>query len=239
MVDEYRPAIYHFDSQGVMLQRHVPIGTAGAAGMPAGTYGTESLPAVLAQRRQNRGFEAIAWDGGKIYAFVQSPLRNPATLSNTTLNGLQNVRVLEFNPATLATKQFIYVLDNPNLGGEPNTRADKIGDAVSFGNGEFLVVERDDDALPDDDPAVIEKKVYRFNLTGATDVSSLTTTVGSTGKTVDQLTIAEMLANNIRPIDKILHVDLNKAGYNQVEKVERDRFHNHSTSERASRSPSL
>jgi hypothetical protein len=220
MVDEYRPAIYHFDTQGVLLQRFVPIGTAAAAGMPAGSYGTESLPAVLAQRRQNRGFEAIAWDNGKIYAFVQSPVRNPATLSNATLNGLRNVRILEFHPATHATKQFIYVLDNPNLGGEPNTRADKIGDAVSLGNGEFLVVERDDDALPEDDPGVIEKKIYRFNLTGATDVSGMNGSIGATGKTVDQLTIAEMLANDIRPIDKILHVDLNKAGYNQVEKVE-------------------
>jgi hypothetical protein len=34
---------------------------------------------VLAQRRQNRGFEGITLDGGKVYAFVQSPGRcNPA-----------------------------------------------------------------------------------------------------------------------------------------------------------------
>jgi hypothetical protein len=57
--------------------------------------------------------------------------------------------VVELNPATRATRQFIYVLDNPDLGPEPNTRADKIGDAVSFGFGEFRALERDDDALPD------------------------------------------------------------------------------------------
>jgi hypothetical protein len=55
---------------------------------------------------------------------------------------------------------------------------------------------------------------------GATDVSTFTGTVGTTGKTVEQLTISEMLANNIRPIDKILHVDLNAVGYNKVQKVE-------------------
>jgi hypothetical protein len=98
MVEEYRPAIYHFNPQGVLLKRFIPIGTAAAAGQPAGTFGEEVLPAVLARRRQNRGFEAIAYDGGKIYAFVQSPLRNPASLSNTTLNGLKNIRVLEFDP---------------------------------------------------------------------------------------------------------------------------------------------
>jgi Esterase-like activity of phytase len=100
-------------------------------------------------------------------------------------------------------------------GPEPNTRADKIGDAVSLGYGEFLVLERDDDALPDDNPAHIEKKIYRFNLTGATDVSALTGAVGSTGKTVDQLSIAEMVANGIQPIAKNLHVDLNQAGWNR------------------------
>jgi hypothetical protein len=112
------------------------------------------------------------------------------------------------------------VLDNPDLGPEPNTRADKIGDAVSLGFGEFLALERDDDALPDDNPAHIEKKIYRFNLTGATDVTAFTGVVGSTGKTVDQLTVAEMVANGIHPVAKSLHVDLNKAGYNRAQKVE-------------------
>ena len=217
MVDEYRPAIYHFGADGVLIDRFVPMGTAAAAGQ---TLGTEALPEVLAQRRQNRGFEAIAYDGGKIYAFVQSPVRNPTTLSNGDLNQMTNIRVVEFDPATLATRQFIYVMDNPNLGPEPNTRADKIGDAVSFGNGEFLVVERDDDSVPGDNPSTIEKKIYRFNLTGATDVSDLIGTVGTTGKTVDQLTVSEMIENGIHPIEKILHVDLNAVGYNQVQKVE-------------------
>jgi hypothetical protein len=220
MVDEYRPAIYHFDKQGLLIQRYVPIGTAAAAGESAGTFGKEVLPEVLAQRRQNRGFEAVAYDRGKIYAFVQSTLRNPVSLSNSDLNGLQNIRVVEFDPTTETTKQFIYVLDNPDLGGEPNTRADKIGDAVSLGNGEFLVVERDDDSLPSDEPKKIEKKIYRFNLGGATDVSSFAGPVGATGKTVDQLTVSEMLANEIQPIDKVLHVDLNEVGYNKVQKVE-------------------
>jgi hypothetical protein len=43
---------------------------------------------------------------------VQSPLRNPVSLSNSDLNGLHNVRFVEFDPATEATRQFIWVLDN-------------------------------------------------------------------------------------------------------------------------------
>lgn len=220
MADEYRPAIFHFNPAGVMIDRFVPVGTAAAAGSPSGTYGTEVLPAVLAQRRQNRGFEAIAPDSGKLYAFAQSPIRNPSTLGNAALVAMRNIRIMEFNPATRQTRQFIYILDNPDLGAEPNTRADKIGDAASLGNGEFLVVERDDDALPGNEISVVEKKVYRFNLTGATDISSLTGVIRSAGKTVDEMTLTEMAANQIRPVEKVLHTDLARSGYNRAQKVE-------------------
>ncbi len=219
-VDEYRPAIYRFSPTGLLEKRYVPIGTAAAAGKSPGFYGDEVLPAVLAQRRQNRGFEAVALDGGKIYAFVQSPVRNPVTLTNAALNGMRNVRIVEFNPATLTTKQYLYVMDNAASVGPDDTRADKLGDAVSFGNGEFLVVERDDDKIQNDPAETIAKKIYRFNLTGATDVSGMDGLVGTTGKTIDQLDQATLVANGIRPIAKMLHVDLNEAGYNQVEKVE-------------------
>ena len=227
MVDEYRPAIYHFHKNGRLKDRYVPIGTAAAAGAPEGTFGTEVLPAVLGQRRQNRGFEGIAIQDGKIYAFVQSPIRNPATLSNATLNGLRNVRVVEFDPKTQATRQFLYVMDNANLGPEPNTRPDKIGDAVSFGDGEFLVIERDDDSVNSGDaPATIEKKVYRFSLDGATDLTGLpdTFTVVRGGvtsqRTVDEMTPAELAAAGVHTLGKSLYVDLNAVGYNGVEKVE-------------------
>ncbi|MGI0483799.1 choice-of-anchor I family protein [Pantanalinema rosaneae CENA516] len=218
MVDEYRPAIYHFNSNGVLIDRFVPIGTAAAAGQPAGTFGTEVLPEVLAQRRQNRGFEAVALQDGKVYAFVQSPLRNPDTLSNATLNGLQNIRIVEFDPATNTTRQFLYIMDNPPAVSSTDTRADKIGDAVAIGNGEFLVLERDDDAIDSDPLEQIQKKIYRFSLADATDISSLPNLIN--GKTLEQMTLAELQAAGVTPIQKTLHVDLATAGYNRVEKVE-------------------
>ncbi len=220
MVDEYRPAIYHFNTNGVLIKRFVPAGTAAAAGQPAGTYGTESLPAVIAQRRQNRGFEGIAFYNGKLYAFVQSPMRNPITQSNGTLNGLKNIRVIEFDPTTeTTTGQYIYIMDNdPAVGGATDTRADKIGDAVSLGNGEFLVVERDDDAIDSDPLNDIKKKIYRFSLSGATNINALPNVIS--GKTADQMTLAELAAAGIAPITKYLHVDLATAGYNTTEKVE-------------------
>ncbi len=219
MVDEYRPAIYQFDPNGKLIDRFVPAGTAAAAGQPSGTFGKEELPAVLAQRRQNRGFEAVAYDNGKIYAFVQSPLRNPVSLSNAALNAMRTIRVIEFDAATRkTTRQFLYIMDNAATASASNTRADKIGDAVALGNGEFLVIERDDDAVDSDPMADIQKKVYRFSLAGATDVSAFTGLIG--GKSIDQMTAAELQAAGINPLTKYLHVDLATAGYNTVEKVE-------------------
>lgn len=223
MCDEYRPALYKFNAAGELIRRIVPAGAAAAAGQAAGTFGEELLPALLAQRRQNRGFEAIMLNGGKIYAFVQSPLRNPMSLANSTLNGMRNVRLVEFDPAANTTRQFLYIMDNANLGGSPNSRADKIGDGVSAGPGEFLVIERDDDKIGSDAPEKIEKKIYRFNLTGATDVSGKDGTFdvgGGVMKTIDQMTAAELTAQSINPVAKLLEVDLNAAGYNTVEKVE-------------------
>jgi 2',3'-cyclic-nucleotide 2'-phosphodiesterase/3'-nucleotidase/5'-nucleotidase len=223
LVDEYRPAIYHFDSNGVLIDRFVPKGTAEAAGQPQGTFGTEVLPEVLAQRRQNRGFEAVAYQDGKIYAFVQSPIRNPESLNNSTLNNLRNVRIVEFDPATQKTRQFLYVMDNPNLGGTGNTRADKLGDAVAIGNGEFLLVERDDDAIDSDSLDKIEKKVYRFSLDDVTEISAFDDPIdlgGGVSKTIDQMTPTELAWAGIQTVNKVLHVDLATAGYNSVEKVE-------------------
>ncbi|TAD85111.1 MAG: T9SS C-terminal target domain-containing protein [Bacteroidetes bacterium] len=223
MVDEYRPAIYRFDANGVMMKRYVPQGTAAAAGKPAGTFGTEALPAVLAQRRQNRGFEAVAMMGSKVYAFVQSPLRNPVSTTNGTLNASKNIRIVELDTLTETTRQFVYIMDNPDLAGATNSRADKIGDAVAIGNGQILVVERDDDAIDSDNLDKIEKKIYRFNFGGATDISSMSGLIalpGGGSKSVDQMTAAEMASVNIVPIQKFLHVDLALAGYNTVEKVE-------------------
>jgi DNA-binding beta-propeller fold protein YncE len=230
--DEYRPALYHFDRKGVLLQRYVPVGTHAAAGKPvpmpgmAGEFGIEALPAAVAQRRQNRGVEALAQQGGKLYAFVQSPIRNPASLANGALNAMRNVRVVEFDPVTLATRQFLYEMDNPVPLNAADTRADKIGDATATGSGEFLVVERDDDNVPNTDLPAISKKVYSFTLANATDITALDTIypVLRDGVTVnlslDQMTAAELGAVGVRGIAKTLHVDLAAAGYASVQKVE-------------------
>ena len=118
LCDEYRPAIYHFTPEGKLIERYIPIGTHAAAGLPCprrccrrARHRSVARRAGAAPAEPRHGSHRVR--DGKIYAFVQSPSRNPATLANGALNAMKNVRLVEFDPATLATRQFLYIMDNP------------------------------------------------------------------------------------------------------------------------------
>ncbi|MBG1268537.1 phytase [Nostoc sp. WHI] len=211
MVDEYRPAIYHFDVNGKLIDRFIPEGTAIAPSpdQPAGTFGTEALPAVYAQRRNNRGFEAVALEGNKLYAFIQSAIDNPDVANDATSRGSFNLRILEFN---IVTKQVIgeYLY---RLEGLPLT--DKIGDAVSLGNGKFAIVERDDNGT-----SAGNKLIYQIDLAGATNINNPANFTLPAGKTIEQLTSAELAAANITLVTKSLIANAAELGYTGVEKLE-------------------
>ncbi|OYD88966.1 phytase [Nostoc sp. 'Peltigera membranacea cyanobiont' 213] len=211
MVDEYRPAIYHFDVNGKLSDRFIPQGTATAPNPdePGGTFGTEVLPAVYAQRRNNRGFEAVALQGNKLYAFIQSAIDNPDVANDATSKASLNLRILEFDIVTKqVTGEYLYLLQ-----GLPGT--DKIGDAVSLGNGKFAVVERDDNGT-----SASNKLIYQIDLAGATNINNPANFTLPDGKTIEQLTSAELAAANITPVTKSLIANAAQLGYTGVEKLE-------------------
>ena len=216
MVDEYRPAIYHFDINGKLLDRFIPKGTATAPDpdQPAGTYGTEVLPEVYAQRRSNRGFEAIALEGNKLYAFIQSAIDNPDDANDTASRASRNLRILEFDTVTKqVTGEYLYLLDN--ITGSGNAKTDKIGDAVSLGNRKFAVVERDDIAT-----SASNKLIYQIDLAAATNINNPANFTLPAGKTIEQLTPAELTTAKITPASKSLIANAAQLGYTGVEKLE-------------------
>ncbi|PZU99451.1 MAG: calcium-binding protein [Pseudanabaena sp.] len=217
LVDEYRPAIYQFDVNGKLLDRFIPIGTAAAPNpdAAAGTFGTEVLPAVYAQRRNNRGFEAVAIEGNKLYAFIQSAIDNPDVTNDSTSSNSRNLRILEFDIVTKAvTAEYLYILDN--VTGAGTAKTDKIGDAVSLGNGKFAVVERDDRSTTESN-----KLIYEIDLKNATNINNSANLAAlPTGKTIEQLSPAELLAANIKSVNKTLIANAAKFGYTGVEKLE-------------------
>ncbi|PAX54907.1 phytase [Brunnivagina elsteri] len=216
MVDEYRPAIYHFDIKGKLLERFIPKGTAAAPNpvQPAGTFGIEILPEVYAQRRSNRGFEAVALEGNKLYAFIQSAIDNPDNAANTASSTSRNLLVLEFDVVSkTVTGEYLYLLDD--ITGTGTAKTDKIGDAVSLGNGKFAVVERDDLATN-----ASNKLIYQIDLAGATNINNPANFTLPAGKTIEQLTPAELTTAKINPVSKSLIANAAKLGYTGVEKLE-------------------
>ena len=217
MVDEYRPAIYHFDEGGLLIDRFVPASPEGddeeATDEEAVDVGTPSLPAVFAQRRPNRGFEAVAYREPYLYAFIQSPLDNPDTEGDTNSRASHTVRILEFDTRSGETVgQYLYRLD-----GEVNgSSVDKIGDAVMLNNREMLVIERDDATGPD-----AQKFIYRIDLADATNIHNRENQypIGPNQglELQSELGLARV---GITPVEKTPHVDLIALGYERADKPE-------------------
>ena len=193
-------------------RHHLLAGTAND--FASGTFGTEVLPEVYAQRRSNRGFEAVALEGNKLYAFIQSPIDNPDNAGDTTSRASRNLRILEFDIVTKAvTGEYLYLLDSISASG--NFRTDKIGDAVSLGNKKFAVVERDDIANSDSN-----KLIYQIDLANATNINNLTVTFPTGKTTIEQLTESELTTAGIKPVTKNLIANAARSGYTGVEKLE-------------------
>jgi len=222
MSDEYRPAVYHFNAKGQMINRFVPKGMEAATAEPVGTFGIELLPEVYGQRRRNRGFEALALneDTDKLYAFIQSPIDNPeadpGSPSDANARVSDVIRILEMDiadpDAPTVTGEFVYMLEN--RGGAdlfPDNNVDKIGDAVWLGDGRFAVIQRDSGV-----GAGADKPVFEIDLAGATNV------LGQTySKELEAFVdAAELNLEGIVPVAKTMLFDLPSIGYLAGDKPE-------------------
>lgn len=220
--DEYRPAIYHFDPHGVLIDRFIPEGTAASVGHPESAFGTETLPEVYAQRRANRGFEGMALntDNGNLYAFIQSPIDNP-DVSNAEAEAAdesndfnsrnsQVIRILEVDPHSgEPVGEYVYFL-------EGSSGVDKIGDAVYAGDGKFKVIERDSGTDADS-----EKFIFEVDLTGATNIldTELSTAMGE-DTALESMTPDDLVEMDIQPVTRTKVLNLPSIGYLAGDKPE-------------------
>lgn len=192
--DEYGPHITHFDATGKTLERINPFGT--------GTGG-RTLPKVLGRRRPNRGMEGLTLtpDGKTLVGLMQSPLYNP---SSAAVSGSTVIRVITFDIATGATKQYAYVMENASLTG--------CSEIAAITNTTFLALERDGNYGGSPTTPATFKRVYKFDLAGATDISDpANATAGKlyNGLTVEQLKDKTGLQSvGIVPVSKTLVFDL-------------------------------
>lgn len=192
--DEYGPHILHVDANGKTLERINPFGSG---------KGGRKIPAVFARRRPNRGMEGltITPDGKTLVGIMQFPLYNP---SSAAISGSLVTRILTFDIATGATKQYVYLIDNAKL--------QAISEITAITNTTFLVLERDGEYASASNKSTVVKKIYKIDLATATDISDATDAVAGklyNGKTIEELkTAADLQANGITPVTKTLVVDL-------------------------------
>ena len=187
--DEYGPSVYEFSSTGSFLRAFTnPNNIISKAGNTP-NY-TDGRPTITSGRQDNRGFEGLTLspDGKKLFAMLQDPLVNEGDSNDGRRS--RNLRIVEFDTATgQSTAQYIYQLEaladiNARIPGTANDFAATaqgrnigISAITALNDRQFLVLERDNRGIGVDNPAgsipVGTKRVYKIDLTGATDVSNI------------------------------------------------------------------
>jgi hypothetical protein len=215
--DEYGPSIYEFNREGHLIkvfetpENLKPRLQSGALDYVQG----RGSSGIFFGRQDNRGFEglAISPDGRRVYAVLQDPLINEPAPNNGR-DG-RNVRIVVFDsdPASAnygkSVQQLAYQLE-PQADIAARINAQKPGNATAtdprqgrniglsaiaaINEREFLVLERDNRGIGVDDAAganaVGSKRVYRIDITGATDVTNIALPAG------------DLRAINVTPVAK-------------------------------------
>jgi hypothetical protein len=191
--DEYGPAIARFDVTGKQMERISPFSTG------------RKLPLVLAARRPNRGMEGLTLLPGttKLVGAMQSPLDNPRAAGRAS----NLIRMVTFDTRTGETRQFVYVSDMPSA---------LVSEVAGLTDNSFLVLERDGNYPGNSSAPSTLKRIYKVTIGAASNVTDPAN--GATGKlfngkTLEQLTGADLAANNVVPLQKTLVADLLTLGY--------------------------
>ena len=123
---------------------------------------------------------AITPDGTTLVGIMQAPLLQ---------DGSKQVRIVTIDIASGATKQFGYRL----------TSGSGVSEIVAINNHEFLVDERDGKGLGDGTAAAV-KQLFKIDIAGATDISSVANMMSATpavSKTLFLDVRAQLNANGI------------------------------------------
>jgi len=195
--DEYGPSVYEFNRRGELVKVfETPANLVPKIDNDT-NYVADRGAGLNGGRQDNRGFEglAITPDGKTLYAVLQDPLINEPSPNNGR-DG-RNVRIVvldnDSDSPTYGTgvAQYTYQLEPQadvqqrilDAGGTATFTDPRQGRNIglsailALNDHEFLVLERDNRGLGVDDPAgnsvIGSKRVYRIDVTGATDISGL------------------------------------------------------------------
>ena len=170
--DEYGPYVTHFDAFGYEIGRLTPYTNSPNDVDPVSgvTYHNivGHLPAELANRLKNKGMEGltITPDGKTLVGLMQSALQMPDLVdaSNKTIKAgnVAPTRIVTIDLRTYATKQYLYLLEDPQTTGDANS------EITAISNTQFLVDERDGNFEPG-----AHKTLYLADISQATEITGL------------------------------------------------------------------
>jgi len=201
--DEYGPFVSHFDANGNQLSRLSPLDS--------------SLPAELARRDAGRGLEGLTVtpDGSLLVAMMQSALDQPDLASGDPQH-VAIVRIVTYGLIDAALHEYLYLLD------DPLDHKTSVSEVTALSNSTFAADERDGDFPPGS-----YKKLWKFDLTGATDIGPASSVAGATynggsgglliwGLSLEALVDGQdsatarstLAAHSITPVQKALYVDV-------------------------------
>ncbi|GAA4726246.1 esterase-like activity of phytase family protein [Brevibacillus fulvus] len=190
--DEYGPSIVHVKRDGTIIERIVPKGWASQVSTPL-VPAREVLPAVYNQLRQNRGAESVGItpDGKFMFMAMQSPLRNP---DKSTDNSRQ-LRIIKIDLQTLQpVAAYVYLTEDASQFSGLKQSDIVISDLLAVNEHTLLIDERDKNA---GDEAQL-KRIYSIDLSQATNVLGEYDNP-TAGKTLEQMTMAELKTHGIMP----------------------------------------
>jgi hypothetical protein len=194
--DEYGPSVYEFTKDGQFVRSFQTPDNLLPRQSDGSVNFVEGSPTATTGRQDNRGFEGltVSPDGKTAYAILQDPLiqDGAAPSGSKDAPGIysRNTRIVAYDIATgKQTAQYVYQLESLNdindriSGTKDDFKSDKQGRSigvsslVAVGDNTLLVLERDNRGFGVDDPTgakpVGEKRVFRIDLTGATDVKDI------------------------------------------------------------------
>ena len=180
ITDEYGPYVYQFDRSTGQRIRVFSLPAKFAVTSQNGVGNTE-ISGNASGRVANKGMEglAITPDGRNLVGIMQSPLlQDGGTVSGTT------TRIVVIDVRTGQTQEYAYPLDSVKY---------TVSEIVAVNDHEFLVDERDSKGLGDDSVAVV-KKIYKIDLAGAREVSSVSGAANLAARAVPKMLFLDVVA---------------------------------------------
>jgi hypothetical protein len=200
--EEYAPSLVHVAADGKIIKRVVPQGVQlQGADYPV----TGDLPAILQNRKLNRGIESVAVspDQRYLYTIMQSPLANPDAAAYKASRHVRLLKMrLENGDIAEVVGEYVYVLDRPEtfVADDPKNTSQnsvKVSEMLALNTDVLLILER----------ISKDTKLYRIEgLEHATNILGTKWDQMSTSPSLEQLSDLA----DIRPVHKLLAFDSNK-----------------------------